>query len=126
MRAVDTNVLLRILTGDDRQQQMVADDFIEEGAWVSLPVLVETIWTLGSRYGERMDGISTAVQMLLAHEYLTLQDADAVEIALGWFRERPSVGFSDCLILALAHKAGHLPLGTFDRSLGKLPGARRL
>jgi predicted nucleic acid-binding protein len=36
------------------------------------------------------------------------------------------VGFSDCLILEVARKAGHLPLGTFDRELGRLEGAQRL
>jgi len=36
------------------------------------------------------------------------------------------VGFSDCLLLELARKAGHLPLGTFDRNLSKLPGAQSL
>ena len=42
------------------------------------------------------------------------------------FQERPALGFSDCLILEVARKAGHLPLGTFDRDLGELEGAERL
>ena len=42
------------------------------------------------------------------------------------FRSRPALGFSDCLILEIARKAGHLPLGTFDRELGKIDGAKRL
>jgi hypothetical protein len=29
-------------------------------------------------------------------------------------------------MLEVARKAGHLPLGTFDRNLGKLEGAERL
>jgi predicted nucleic acid-binding protein len=36
------------------------------------------------------------------------------------------LGFSDCLVLESARKAGHLPLGTFDRDLAKLDGAERL
>jgi predicted nucleic acid-binding protein len=36
------------------------------------------------------------------------------------------LGFSDCLILEVARAAGHLPMGTFDRDLGKLSGAQRL
>jgi predicted nucleic acid-binding protein len=42
------------------------------------------------------------------------------------FRAKPSLGFSDCLILNLARNAGHLPLGTFDRNLGKVDGAHKL
>ena len=41
-------------------------------------------------------------------------------------RAKPAVGFSDCLVLEAARKAGHLPLGTFDRDLGKLNGVVRL
>jgi predicted nucleic acid-binding protein len=42
------------------------------------------------------------------------------------FRRRPAVGFSDCLILEVAQKAGYGPLGTFDRDLAKLDGAQKL
>ena len=57
---------------------------------------------------------------------LTLQDSDVVAAALTLFRSEPVLGFSDCLILQLARKAGHLPLGTFDRNLGKIDGAQKL
>jgi predicted nucleic acid-binding protein len=36
------------------------------------------------------------------------------------------VGFADCLILEIARKAGHIPVGTFDRELAKLEGAARV
>jgi predicted nucleic-acid-binding protein len=65
--------------------------------------------------------------MLLEHDKLTLEHADAVADALENYERRPSkVSFSDCLVLELARKAGHVPLGTFDRELGKLDGAQRL
>jgi predicted nucleic-acid-binding protein len=67
-----------------------------------------------------------AVEMLLNHKDLTLQDGDAVAAALDLFRSRPALGFSDCLMLQLARKAGHLPLGTFDRALGKVEGTQKL
>jgi predicted nucleic acid-binding protein len=57
---------------------------------------------------------------------LTVQDPDAVAAALAVFRTRPSLGFSDCLLLEMARHAGHLPLGTFDRALSKLDGAAKL
>jgi predicted nucleic acid-binding protein len=41
-------------------------------------------------------------------------------------QNRPSLGFSDCLVLEIARKAGHVPLGTFDRALAKLEGAERI
>jgi predicted nucleic-acid-binding protein len=126
MRAVDTNLIVRIIARDDSRQAEAAESFIEESAWVSIPVLLQSLWTLGTVYRRDAAGIAQAIEMLLTHDHLALQDADAVASALEQFRARPSLGFADCLILALARKAGHLPLGTFDRTLGKLPGAQRL
>ena len=70
--------------------------------------------------------VATAVDMLLNHRDLTLQDAEVVEAALEQYRGKPAVSFSDCLVLEVARKAGHLPLGTIDRDLAKLDGAQRL
>ncbi|HEU4686843.1 MAG TPA: hypothetical protein VFS23_00705 [Vicinamibacterales bacterium] len=81
---------------------------------------------LASVYDRGADAIATAVEMLLNHEYLTVQDADVVTAAVAQFRLHPKVGFSDCLMVEVARKAGHGPLGTFDRSLGRIDGARRL
>lgn len=64
--------------------------------------------------------------MLLNHKHLILQDSEVVGAALEIFRARPALGFSDCLLLELARKAGHLPLGTFDRDLSKFDGTQKL
>jgi predicted nucleic-acid-binding protein len=126
MRAVDTNVLIRLATRDDARQTAAAEAFVAAGAWVSQIVLVEAMWILASVYDLGPEQIALAVEMLLNHQDLTVQDAGTVAAALGHFRERPALGFSDCLILEAARKAGHLPLGTFDRELAKLDGAQAL
>ena len=51
MRAVDTNVLIRLLTRDDAKQVLAAEEFIARGAWVSQIVLMEAVWVLDSVYG---------------------------------------------------------------------------
>ena len=126
MHTVDTNVLVRLLTRDDARQAAAADAFVARGAWVPHLVLVETVWVLTSVYDLQPRAIATALEMLLDHATLVLQDADAVAAALAHFRKRPALGFSDCLVLELARKAGHLPLGTFDRELAKLEDVERL
>lgn len=126
MRAVDTNVLVRLITRDDPRQAESADRFVEKGAWVSVLTLAEAVWVLGIVYELNAADLATAVQMLLEHKDLMLQDPDVVAAALALFRSRPALGFSDCLMLQLARKAGHLPLGTFDRALGKNDGAQVL
>ncbi|MEO5924773.1 MAG: type II toxin-antitoxin system VapC family toxin [Bryobacteraceae bacterium] len=123
MRAIDTNLLVRLVIGDDVDQTELTEKFIRDGAWVSLLVLAEAIWVLGTRYDRNAQHLEIVIEMLLQHDELILQDADVVQGALHQFRSNPTLGFSDCLILESARKAGHLPLGTFDRKLGKLDGA---
>lgn len=126
MRAVDTNVLVRLITRDDARQAASAEVFVENGVWVSILALTEATWVLATVYRLSAPDLAAAVEMLLNNKYLTLQDSDVVGLALEAFRSRPALGFSDCLILQLAKKAGHLPLGTFDRTLAKMPGTQRL
>ena len=126
MRAVDTNLLVRLLTRDEPKQVKAADQFIAKGAWVSHLVLAETLWVLESVYGRTPAQIIAALKLLMAHEGLVLQDTETVGLALTHFQLKPALGFSDCLVLEIARKAGHLPLGTFDRVLGKLEGAEKL
>jgi predicted nucleic-acid-binding protein len=126
MRAVDANAVSRLLVRDDAKQARAAEEFTPSGAWVSHVVLAETAWVLDARYERSAEQIATAVEMLLNHKDLTLQDADVVLCALEQFRKRPKVGFSDCLVLEIARKAGHLPLGTFDRDLSRCDGTQRL
>ena len=123
MRAVDTNLLVRLLVRDDAAHTSAAETFVENGTWVSQLVLAETLWVLDAVYERTSAQIARAIALLLNHKHLTLQDAGVVALALEHFRARPSLGFSDCLVLEIARKAGHLPLGTFDKRLGKLDGA---
>ena len=126
MRSVDTNVLVRLVTRDDPKQLAAAEAFVGPGAWVPQLVLAETTWVLASVYDRSPDQVATAVDMLLNHQQLTVQDADAVAAAVAHFRKRPSLGFSDCLVLEVARKAGHIPLGSFDRNLARLDGVERI
>jgi predicted nucleic-acid-binding protein len=126
MRAVDTNVLVRILARDDPKQVRVADDFVAAGAWVSLLALAETMWVLTTVYERDAVKIGASVEQLLNHKDLILQDREVVAAALEIFRSRPRLGFTDCVLLEVARKAGHLPLGTFDRNLSKIDGAEKL
>ena len=126
MRAVDTNVLVRILARDDPKQVRVADDFVAAGAWVSLLALAETIWVLTAVYERDTAEVGASVEQLLNHKDLIIQDRDVVAAALEIFRARRAIGFTDCLLLQVARKAGHLPLGTFDRNLSKIESTVQL
>ena len=126
MRAIDTNVLVRLVARDDERQTAAAEQFVSSGAWVSHVALVEAVWVLESVYDLSKEGIVKAVEMLLDHVDLTIQDADAIGAALARFRRRGAPDFSDCVMLEIARRAGHLPLGTFDRALARIDGAESL
>lgn len=126
MRAVDTNLLVRLLVRDEPKQVAAAEEFVERGAWVSRLVLAETRWVLDAVHEQSPSHLAAALDLLLDHQHLTLKDADVVRRALAHCCARPALGFSDCLVLAIARKAGHLPLGTFDKNLADLEGTQRL
>ena len=79
MRAVDTNVLVRLLTRDDAAQLAAAEAFVGPGAWVSHIVLVEACWVLTSVYQVEPKRIAAAVDLLLDHQHLAIQDAETGE-----------------------------------------------
>jgi uncharacterized protein len=119
MRAIDTNVIVRLVIPDDPRQTASAEDFIREGAWVSILALAESIWVLGSVYRRTASQLAEVVEMLLTRSTLVLENAQTVANALALFRARPSLPFADCLMLELATATGNLPLGTFDRKLAR-------
>ena len=48
MRAIDTNVLVRLITRDDARQAASADIFVKKGGWVSVLALAEATWVLAA------------------------------------------------------------------------------
>ncbi|MGA7744317.1 MAG: PIN domain-containing protein [Polyangia bacterium] len=117
---------MRLLARDDAKQVAAAERFVEGGAWVSHLVLMEAAWVLDSVYDLAPAAIATATEMLLVHKNLTLEKTEVVAAAIAQFREKPALRFSDCLIVAAARQAGHVPVGTFDRELAKLDDVQRL
>lgn len=126
MVAIDTNVLVRLIIRDDPAQTAAAERFTEKGAWVPVLALAKCTWVLASVYSLGASEIARAVEMLLDHRTLVLQEQETVAEALKLFRAKPALGFSDCLILQIAVKAGHRPLGTFDKALSKVDGAEKI
>ena len=127
MRAVDTNVIVRLTTRDDKTQVATAESYVaERGAWVSHLVLIEVAWVLESVYEFERAQIATAIDMLLDQEHLALQDPEIVAAAAKQYRDGIGSDFADCMILEVARSTGNLPLATLDKKLAKAEGAQRL
>ncbi len=128
MRAVDTNVLVRALTGDDRIQSPAAIAFIQADGpvWVSHAVLMETVWVLESVYDQGKPQLVEALIRIQDNRDIALEEPAVVRAALALYQSKGKPNFEDCLILEIARKAGHLPLATFDKALGKIEGTKLL
>lgn len=83
MIAVDTNVLVRLLTGDDREQAAAARGlFAVQQIWIAKTVLLETGWVLRSLYGFEESAISEAFTRLLGLKNVQVEDESSVSAAL--------------------------------------------
>ena len=126
MLAVDTNVLVRVLVDDPTalDQCRAARQAVSEAGevFVSQVVQVETVWVLVSAYGLNKTTLQRTLGAIATHPAFHLQRRDMFQAALQIYLTAHA-DFADCMILAESASAGH-ELLTFDRKLGKLPGAR--
>lgn len=131
MIAVDTNVLLRLLVGDDPAQAAKARrlfdraDAQQQGVWVADTVLVEMVWTLARVYGRERIDIVKALRTLSLHATVVLESDAAVRNAIDAF-ERGRADFADCLLAMKAQLAGCDEVATFDRGMKGLPAVKIL
>jgi predicted nucleic-acid-binding protein len=83
MVAVDTNVLVRLLTGDEPRQAAAARTlFANERIWITKTVLLETSWVLGSLYGFEESEIHDAFTKVLGLKNVHAEDESSVAAAL--------------------------------------------
>jgi predicted nucleic-acid-binding protein len=126
MIAIDTNVLLRLVVDDPnekQQSQLVRDLLNQHGqVWVSIIVLIETVWVLQSRYKLTKEQIIVVIEKIIQHPRIHLDNAASVDNALTLY-SACNAGFADCSILNEAKKK-QLVLHTFDRKLSRLHGAK--
>jgi predicted nucleic-acid-binding protein len=83
MIAVDTNILVRLLTGDDPRQAAAARTlFARESVWIAKTVLLETGWVLRSLYGFEESAIRDGFTKLLGLDNVRTEDESSVAAAL--------------------------------------------
>ena len=113
MIAVDTNVLIRLLTKDDRDQaKRAAKLFGENEIFIPKTVMLETEWVLRYAYGIDKSGILDALQRLIGLSNIKMEDSHAVSLAVSWYAD--GLDFTDALHLASSRDAERF--ATFDKS----------
>lgn len=119
MIALDTNVIIRVVTADDPEQLAIALEALRSGElWVCKTVLLETEWVLRYSYELPPATVLEALRRLLGYPGLQVEDRGAVLQALSLFEE--GMDFADALHLASSARAERFV--TFDRPLAKIAG----
>ncbi|MBM3648378.1 MAG: type II toxin-antitoxin system VapC family toxin [Alphaproteobacteria bacterium] len=114
LRAVDTNVLARLLANDDPEQADIAQKAMTaEPVFVPKTVMLELEWVLRSSYRLSPPVIATGFEGLLAAANVSVEDSVAVARAVGWFRR--GMDFADALHLASSSHVDSIV--TFDRGM---------
>lgn len=119
VRALDTNVVLRLLLNDDPRQVAAARRLIEEPALIGTGVLMETAWVLGSIYRQTRIAIADSLSALLKAPTLHVQDHDGVAWALERFRDH-GADLADMLHIVSAR--GSSSFVSFETRLKKQAG----
>ena len=120
MIGLDTNVLVRYLTQDDRKQSAKANALIEDELTAQAPgyitsvTIVELVWVLESCYDQSKEGVLDVLHALLTTKQLVVERADMVYLAMRRF-SKANADFSDALIAVMSEQEGCSRIVTFDK-----------
>lgn len=117
MIAVDTNVVVRVLTNDDpTQARRALRRMRTETVWVSRTVVLETEWVLRYAYALDTEAVASALTALLGVPSIEVEDRAAVLQAIAW--HVAGMDFADALHLAASGTSSAFV--SFDRALAKV------
>ena len=116
MIAVDTNILVRLLTGDDPRQASRAARVMERSdILIPKTVLLETEWVLRHAYDIDKSAVIKGFQALLGLPNVNVEDQQTVYQAIAW--SESGLDFADALHLAASAQA--IRFVTFDKAFVK-------
>ena len=127
MTALDTNVIVRYLVGDNAEQAEAARALLDgltpgHPGYICREVIVEVAWVLERSYRFARSQVAEALMDLTASDSLVVENSDDVASAAHRYRQG-GAGFSDLMILRAAERTGATPLHTFDRRLARMQEA---
>ena len=114
--AVDTCVIIRLLTKDDLKQYQKSYRLIEKNLiFISDTVILETQWVLKAAYNYSKEQISKDLRWLCGLNNVRLENSSAVAAAISWYES--GLDFADALHLAKSQQCSLLY--TFDKEFIK-------
>jgi predicted nucleic-acid-binding protein len=128
---LDTNILVRLVVGDDPVQTRQAKRFVESRCSAESPgfincvVLTEFVWVLARTYGYSRSEIAGTVESLLAGDDRIIEHHEAVRAGLDDYRSG-RVDFIDAIIARINCARGCEATVTFDRKAARIEGFVRV
>ena len=124
---VDTNVLVRHLTGDPPEMAARATDCLrrEEELLIVDLVVAETVYVLESFYEASRQDVARAIRSLLAMESVVVVDSQLLLTALDVY-ENDRIDFAEAYLVACAETTGTASVASFDRSIDRVASISRI
>ncbi len=124
MIALDTNIIVRVVTRDDATQHAAAVEVMRSPQlFVSRTVLLETAWVLTHTYALERAIVGRALSALVGYPNMTIEDRGSVLRALAWHSQ--GMDIADAFHLSSPRDVTHF--ATFDKKLAaaaaRLPDA---
>jgi len=124
---VDTNVLVRHLTGDPPDQAARATRFLADTETILLPDLIvaELVYVLETVYEAPRPQIAGAVRSVLAFPEIHAVDVELLLRAVEVY-ELDRLDFAEAYLVATAERSGVGAIASFDRSIDRVSTVRRI
>lgn len=119
MKALDANIVLRLLIEDDPVQGTIAEKLVASPCWISLTVFLEVAWVLGSRYHMKRTEIAAVLRELDAYDSVEIEGRRAALWAIDRYERGGDI--ADLLHVAAAREAQAFV--TFDQRISRVVGA---
>ena len=124
---VDTNVLVRHLTGEPPEMAQAATRYLDEAETMYLSDLIvaELVYVLQSVYEVARPQVADTLRALLAHGPIVTVDPAVLLRTIEVF-ELDGLDFAEAYLVATAESTGVGAIASFDRSIDRIPTIRRI
>ncbi len=124
---IDTNVLIRHLTGDPSAQAGRATRFLERADELLMPdlILAEVAYVLESYYETPREQVAETLRAVLAFPPIRVVDAELLQRAVEVY-DVHRLDFAEAYLVACAERSGIGAVASFDRSIDRVRTVKRV
>lgn len=129
---LDTNILIRFLTGDEPRQAQACRRLMaaladgRREAWTSHLVIAEAVFTLSRYYELDRPTIARKLGLLASLRGLRIRNKRMFADVFALYVEHPGVDYADCYHAVLAASEGCTQVLSYDKQFDLLPGVARI